>query len=371
MLRLFRFVIFACAVVAATAAWGQPSGTVTQIPGKIYIGNTDVTVPDPANGDTNGAAISVTGAISLTGILTAYTPIGPNLIFETDVLGHLLRVDDTQGHSTYVYDSASPPLSAVGDGNGGTVYFHYDGMHRLTGTDESSPSSSGPLTRYQYDFSSRPTTTETIDPHGHVTQYTYQYGAGSGELTQVTDPNGTTIMYQYDPTNRPTSSTDQLGNTTTYTYDAQGRMATESTPSNTTTYGYDAQNRLISSIDSPSGDVTTESWSNGLLQSTTDPLGHTTTYMYDAQNRLTQAVDPLGHATTYTYDALNRLTEIDRPGGNVTTYTYDAQSRLVSIGGSGGGGGGGGALSISFVPEASSFFVWCGVAVALAIRRSR
>ena len=76
----------------------------------------------------------------------------------------------------------------------------------------------------------------------------------------------------------------------------------------------------------------------GLLQSTTDPLGNTTTYDYDSVGRRTSMVDPNGnaaggvpsqHTWTYVYDNEDRLrftyAPAPTPGGSqlVTEYRYD------------------------------------------------
>ena len=146
------------------------------------------------------------------------------------------------------------------------------------------------------------------DPLGRVTTYTYQYGAGDGELTQVTNPDGTTIRYQYDPTfHQVTQETDELGRVTTYTYNSQGD--------------------LITTTDALGG-VTTDAWSNGLLQSTTDPLGHTTIYQYNSQREEIDQIDPLGHRTTYGYDSAGNQATVEDPLGRVTTYVYDGMRRV-------------------------------------------
>ena len=49
----------------------------------------------------------------------------------------------------------------------------------------------GGVQTWQRDFAGQPTV--YTDELGRVTTYTYQYGAGDGELTQVTDPDGSTI----------------------------------------------------------------------------------------------------------------------------------------------------------------------------------
>ncbi len=61
--------------------------------------------------------------------------------------------------------------------------------------------------------------------------------------------------------------------------------------------------------------MTTEVWSNGLLQSTTDPLGHTTTYQYNSQRLMVNEIDPLGDRTTYTYDQAGNQITVEDPLG--------------------------------------------------------
>ena len=85
--------------------------------------------------------------------------------------------------------------------------------------------------------------------------------------------DGSTGYYQYDPVfHNVTQSLDSLNHLTTYSYNSQGD--------------------LIATRDAL-GDLTTLVWSNGLLQSITDPLNHTTSYQYDALDRQIQMTDAL------------------------------------------------------------------------------
>ena len=83
------------------------------------------------------------------------------------------------------------------------------------------------------------------------------------------------------------SQTDALGNTATYTYTADGLLASETGPSGqTTSYTYDA---------------------HGQRTSMTDALGNTTQYAYDALGRLIETVDARGRDTHNVYDAAGEL----------------------------------------------------------------
>ena len=166
-------------------------------------------------------------------------------------------------------------------------------------------------------------------------------------------PTGPTT-YSYDAQGRLPSETDSTG-TTTNTYDGQGRVTQSIDPSNNvTTYQYDAASGRLNDIDQPAGNVTTYQYDpgTGRLTDTEGPGGRITTYQYDALDRtiaqidlldgtttttydssgeIVQTTDPTGHVTTYSYDGMNRLTEVTDPQGHATTYSYDAMSRLTSM----------------------------------------
>ena len=114
---------------------------------------------------------------------------------------------------------------------------------------------------------------------------TYAYDA-IGQLTKVTLPGGETIQYAYDAAGNRTQAIDSITGTTTYSSNTQNQI----THVGTATYTYDA---------------------NGNLASVTDTNG----------------------TTSYQYDDLNQLVSITAPNGlttSVTTYDYSPLGFLVS-----------------------------------------
>ena len=69
--------------------------------------------------------------------------------------------------------------------------------------------------------------TVSVTPPGgsaRTTSFSYDF---AGQLTQVSNADGTTVSYGYDSAHRLTSVTDSLGNAITYTLDAAGKRTAE------------------------------------------------------------------------------------------------------------------------------------------------
>ncbi|SEK50604.1 YD repeat-containing protein [Roseateles sp. YR242] len=97
--------------------------------------------------------------------------------------------------------------------------------------------------------------------------------------------------------------------TTSWTYDAQGHVLTETDP-----LGKVTTNEYYT-------DTTADHWL-GDLKSSTNAAGHVTNYLrYNAFGQVLEVVDPNGINTVYTYDARSRVTSVTQ-GGEVTGYTY-------------------------------------------------
>jgi len=173
---------------------------------------------------------------------------------------------------------------------------------------------------------------------------TYTYDA-VGRVPTETDSLGTTTM-AYDSAGRVTASTDPLSHVTTYTYDAVGLTDVIEPGNRVVTYQYDGQSRLTS-VTEPGGStytyqydpgqviqtapgnlVTTYTYDSVGSLSTIDALGKVTTYTYDTGGSLSTVVDVLNNTTTYSYDVQDRLTSLVDPMGNTTTFAYDALSRV-------------------------------------------
>lgn len=164
-----------------------------------------------------------------------------------------------------------------------------------------------------YDANSR--ISSVTDSAGRQVIYGYDANAN---LTSVTDVRGKQWSYSYDSNHLLLSRTDPNGHTdVANTYDSVGRLASQKDALNRTrTWSFD---QGVTTITSPSGNVTKDYYSNGALWKETQGFGTSvtasTTYGYDAKTMgVTLTTDPNGHTWGATYDtAGNLLTQTDPP----------------------------------------------------------
>jgi RHS repeat-associated protein len=231
------------------------------------------------------------------------------------------------------------------------------------------------LRQFTYDTTRAFKLTQSIDPLGRVTGWSYPNHIDLAAVTQgtaygfsdtlaqisynihhrpilVTGPDSQTTSYMYNAAGQVTSTTNALGQTTqfqynatsdltsvinangiaaaTYTYDAFDRVATFTDSEGwTVACTYDPANR-ITGITYPDGTAETNTYRNLDLISHTDRQGRTWTYSYDADRRLISGTDPAGQQTLRGYDPSGRLTSLTDPKGNVTAWTYDIEGRLTA-----------------------------------------
>jgi len=132
-----------------------------------------------------------------------------------------------------------------------------------------------------------------------------------------------------------TSIKDANNHTTTFAYDAFGRVTQTTFPSSAfETYSYDGVGNLQGKIDRKNQSTTyTYDQLNRLAQKTY-PDSSTVNYTYDSDSRLTQVTDPTG-TYSFTFDNMGRLTGTTTQysfltGRNFTTaYSYDAASIVL------------------------------------------
>jgi RHS repeat-associated protein len=186
---------------------------------------------------------------------------------------------------------------------------------------------------------------------------------GRVRLAYAQDLNGNRVTFSYT-SGRPTGLATDNGDTTTYQYNAQGRISQMTDPlGRVTTYTYDASGEHLLSINTPQGTTSfTYVSSQGAarehaLQSVTAPDGSHTYLEYDGQGRLTRTSrDGGAESKTYAYDGtggmtitnalgantrmfFNRFSQIGRminPLGAVQNYAYDSNHQLLSLTGEGG-----------------------------------
>jgi YD repeat-containing protein len=210
-----------------------------------------------------------------------------------------------------------------------------------------------------------------------ITKYTYD---GVGQVTRITQPDASYLIYYYDIAHRLYYIVDNLNNSILYTLDNAGNRKEEDsrTTIGTTTTIYRKVKRVYNTLDqlqatdnaasTPTNPIVRDSYTydpngNELLTTdgltpdgrkhvtanTYDPLNRvskvwqdmctassgctgavnaTINYSYDARDHLTQVIDPQNLPTTYQFDALNNQTRLSSPDTGAATSKYDAAGNL-------------------------------------------
>jgi RHS repeat-associated protein len=129
------------------------------------------------------------------------------------------------------------------------------------------------------------------------------------------------------------TSTDPLGNVTTFTYADSGlRTSIKDARNNITAVIYNWRGKL-ETVTNPDGSIVrTEYDSFGNRTRQVDELGHAWAYTYDEFNHVASRTDPVGSLTTYEYgldpscptcNSAEALTRVTLPSGKKTEYQYD------------------------------------------------
>jgi YD repeat-containing protein len=225
------------------------------------------------------------------------------------------------------YDAVGNPIVAI-DANGQVTKFLYNERNLLKEVQQSTSSWTNPGS--------------TPSP---LLKTTYTYGH-LGDLTRVTRAQGDSTHerateYAADGLGRvrslkehPSWPTTTSPLTRSVTYDLQGNRASVTDPlGQTTSFSYDALGRLtnVNYSDSGTADVTFTHDFHGNRLTMVDDAG-TTSYAYDPQNRLLSVTRPGSVTVGYRYDRDGHRTKVIYPGGsNAVTSTFDNSGRLTSL----------------------------------------
>ncbi len=182
---------------------------------------------------------------------------------------------------------------------------------------------------------------------------TFSYSSGTGKVTQVTDQCGRTVLINQDD-GELISTTDAMGQTSTYHYNSDGYViscehpegnipytntadwiqmswfSSERVTSQTDAYGNTVALAYDTDVTETRPDGTTviyEHYSvsdnNGPLKSVTDPAGNTATVNTTSNEQISSITDRIGDTTNITYHAeTGKISSFTDATGHTTTYTY-------------------------------------------------
>lgn len=264
--------------------------------------------------------------------------------YEYDQEGNLLRLIDARNHPTeYTYDELNRRLTILAADGGLTTYDYVSLTSTCCGGTPGSAlvsrqtDGNGKVTCYKYDNLDRllrhvrkqtDTDCETENADDAITRYTYDENDNQLSLTE---PNGNTAIYLYDPLNRLVQQENAAGDMTDFRYDAvDNRTQLVSPNNNVTSYTYDSLNRLATITDLV-GQVRAHTYDfEGNRLTNTDGNSNTTNYEYDQIDRPIKITDPMGETTVTQYDPVGNVLNVTDREGRVTTHTYDHINRRIS-----------------------------------------
>ncbi|HEX3541162.1 MAG TPA: DUF6531 domain-containing protein, partial [Acidimicrobiales bacterium] len=322
-------------------------------------GNTSTFTYDPlgrqTSKTTNGRT-TTTSYDAASNVLSTRTPDGLVTSYTYDAMNRVASVTNPAGRTAYTYDG-NGNVTRITDANNHLTNFAYDGADRLI-----AKVVNGATWTYSYDAGGNLTT--TTDPDGRTT--TYDINARNlvtGIHYRWTGHSNIDVSYQYDNLDRVTTMTDATG-THSYTYTANGSLASVTTGTNVFRYDYSTAGKRVvtypdgtqvsyvsddggnlmsiaagqagqsgfvsaSYVRNPAREAVSIAYSNGVATAQTWNV---------RGNIVDQTLSLRGTTvadTAYTYDgAGNRVSAATTFNGSTVTqsYGYDATGRLTAVG---------------------------------------
>ena len=318
---------------------------------KTQTDTTTSTVPYSTNGQTR--TWTYTWANSLpASVQSPRTDVAGLTQFAYDSTGSLASITNALGQVAQITQHLPGGLpQTVVDINGVTTQLTYDGRLRLLSSTINT--GAGPLTtNYTYDAAGNMTSLALPDGSAFTATYDsahrlagvadlFQQSIGYaldslGDPTQATisDSNGTVQVRHtssFDPMGRLTKDMGGAGQTTAYTYDANGNTLRVTDPLNRVRQQtFDAVNRPVTITDAAGGSTRITYDALGRPLNVTDANGNTTAYTYNGFGDLVQQLSPDTGSTTYRYDADGNVVQKLDATGAVVNYAYDSLDRLIS-----------------------------------------
>lgn len=260
---------------------------------------------------------------------------GSSYTYDSD--GNVISVVNLQGQKTQ-YEYTNNNLTKQIDPNGSELTYTYDSYHNvLTAT-----TAEGVVYGFEYDTYGNNTAVKILANDTWIS-WTAAYTSDGNRLLTSTDDMGNTTTYSYNENTNVLEwvqyPNDTESSRTTYSYDTMYRLASASANVSglssgtalTASYTYD--NDMLTEIETGS---TTYSFSYGdFAQRSSVKIGSRTlaTYTYtDDRNRYLDTMSyGNGDSVSYTYDDLGRVTKQTYEDGSTVSCSYDNTGALATV----------------------------------------
>ncbi|MNU86168.1 putative deoxyribonuclease RhsA [compost metagenome] len=298
---------------------------------------TAITVRDTLTGDTR---------VTTQTYCEAEGPGCPLVGLLRSVDGSRTEVTDVSTFAYYTADDAGCAATAACAYRKGDLHSVTNGLGQMVeilaydafGRQLSVKDANGVVTDYTYHARGWPTSITVrgaTTAEDRSTQLSYW---PTGQVQQVTEPDGSSVTYVYDAAQRLTDIADSAGNTIHYTLDNAGNRLQENTVDaggtlrRTLARVYNTLGQLTTLKDAGNNATGFAYDANGNPQSVTDALQRVTNQQYDPLNRLAQTLQDVGGVAAEirsSYNALDQVTQVTDPKGLHTTYAYNGFGDLT------------------------------------------
>jgi RHS repeat-associated protein len=222
-----------------------------------------------------------------------YDDLGNRTSISTQLAGQAART------TTYTYDALNR-LATIVEPDGDTTTYSYDPVGNVA----SITYPNGVISSFTYDDVNQLTRIEHRQGATTLAAYDYTLDAG-GRRLRVDHVSGDSVSFSYDSADRLLQETHRNASGVvifeqTFTYDDVGnRLTQQITGQARTVLAYDSADKLLIA-----GSTTFAYDANGRLISKTAPLG-TVSYVYDVEGQLLRVTTSTG-TVTYAYDAMGK-----------------------------------------------------------------
>ncbi len=251
---------------------------------------------------------------------------GSEVVQVYDENGAIRRVSMPDGSvQEYEYDPATRMLSKAVDPAGVITLYQRDAAGNVLQLTEAAGLPEQRVTVFAYNSAGKLVTERVTMGDGMgTTERSYTYDA-DGRIATRTDETGKVTRYEdHDANGYATRVVDPDNRALQFVYDASGRMKSrQDALGNRWQFEHDAFNNVTATIDAAGGRSETYYTIENLPSRTKDVFGtETSRIKYGPDGRITEQRDAAGRVTVNSYDDFGRLWKVTNPSGEVIEYRY-------------------------------------------------